>query len=190
MKRHLLVSILGLLALAPNASRVLAQGTAFTYQGRLTDGTNAASGNYDLRFSIFDVPAGGSSIAGPITNANVSISGGLFTATLDFGTGVFDGSPRWLQIGVRTNKVIDHAECYVKDGVHTNGLENFWSLLKRTLKGTHVHVAPFHLFRYLDDQTHRFNERKENDQTRFVRAMRTTKGRRLTYRKLTGTPQD
>lgn len=84
------------------------------------------------------------------------------------------------------HKVIDHAECYVKDGVHTNGLENFWSLLKRTLKGTHVHVAPFHLFRYLDDQTYRFNERKGTDQTRFVEAMKTVKDRQLTYEKLTG----
>jgi len=84
------------------------------------------------------------------------------------------------------HKVINHAECYVKDGVHTNTLENFWSLLKRTLKGTHVHVAPFHLFRYLDDQTYRFNERKESDQSRFLNAMRTVKNRRLTYKKLIG----
>jgi transposase-like protein len=84
------------------------------------------------------------------------------------------------------HKVVDHAECYVKDGVHTNGLENFWSLLKRTLKGTHVHVAPFHLFRYLDDQVYRFNQRKETDQERFVGAIKTVKDRRLTYRKLTG----
>jgi transposase-like protein len=84
------------------------------------------------------------------------------------------------------HKVIDHAECYVKDGVHTNGIENFWSLLKRTLKGTHVHVAPFHLFRYLDDQCFRFNERTENDAARFASAMRTVRGRRLTYEKLTG----
>lgn len=84
------------------------------------------------------------------------------------------------------HKVVDHAECYVKDGVHTNGLENFWSLLKRSIKGSHVHVAPFHLFRYLDDQTYRFNERAKNDQARFVNAMKTVKGRRLTYRKLTG----
>ena len=84
------------------------------------------------------------------------------------------------------HKVVDHAECYVKDGVHTNGLENFWSLLKRTIKGTHIHVAPFHLFRYLDDQTYKFNERKETDQTRFVGAMRTVKNRRLTYKRLTG----
>jgi hypothetical protein len=50
------------------------------------------------------------------------------------------------------HKVVDHAECYVKDNVHTNGLENFWSLLKRSLKGTYVSVEPFHLFRYLDEQ--------------------------------------
>lgn len=84
------------------------------------------------------------------------------------------------------HKVVDHAECYVKDGVHTNGLENFWSLLKRTLKGTHVHVAPFHLFRYLDDQTYRFNEREQSDQGRFMGAMRTVKNRQLTYSALTG----
>ena len=85
-----------------------------------------------------------------------------------------------------THKVVDHAECYVKDGVHTNGLENFWSLLKRSIKGTYVHCAPFHLFRYLDEQTYRFNERKGDDQARFVDAVKTVKDRRLTYRKLTG----
>jgi transposase-like protein len=87
------------------------------------------------------------------------------------------------------HKVIDHAEAYARDGVHTNGLENFWSLLKRTLKGSHVHVAPFHLFRYLDDQVYRFNERKGKDQDRFMEAMRTVKGRRLTYKKLIGKPK-
>jgi transposase-like protein len=57
------------------------------------------------------------------------------------------------------HKVIDHAECYAKGHVHTNGLENFWSLLKRGIKGTYVSVEPFHLFRYLDEQAFRFNER-------------------------------
>jgi transposase-like protein len=85
-----------------------------------------------------------------------------------------------------THKVIDHAECYVKGNVHTNGLENFWSLLKRSLKGTYVHCAPFHLHRYLDEQAYRFNERKEDDSTRFVRAMRKTPRIRLTYARLTG----
>ena len=84
------------------------------------------------------------------------------------------------------HRVVDHAESYVQDGVHTNGLENFWSLLKRTIKGTYVHCAPFHLFRYLDEQTYRFNERKGDDQARFVDAVKTTKDRRLTWKKLTG----
>src|ERR1035441_346319 len=59
-------------------------------------------------------------------------------------------------------QVVDHAVEYVKGHVHTNGLENFWSLLKRTLKGTYVSVEPFHLFRYLDEQRFRFNERKDD----------------------------
>jgi len=86
------------------------------------------------------------------------------------------------------HKVVDHAEAYVQDGVHTNGLENFWSLLKRTLKGTYVHCAPFHLYRYLDEQTYRFNERKDEngDQGRFLNAVKTTAGRRLTWDGLTG----
>jgi transposase-like protein len=86
------------------------------------------------------------------------------------------------------HKVVDHAEAYVKDGVHTNGLENFWSLLKRSIKGTYVHCAPFHLFRYLDEQTYRFNERKDEDgdKGRFLNAVSTTTGRRLTWKKLTG----
>ena len=92
-------------------------------------------------------------------------------------------------IGLRedyAHKVIDHAECYAKGAVHTNGLENFWSLLKRSIKGTYVHVAPFHLFRYLDEQAYRFNERKEEDGTRFTKALASISGRRLTYAGLTG----
>jgi len=84
------------------------------------------------------------------------------------------------------HNVIDHAECYAKGHVHTNGLENFWSLLKRALKGTYVNVEPFHLFRYLDEQAFRFNERKENDSGRFVKALRGITGKGLRYAKLIG----
>ena len=59
--------------------------------------------------------------------------------------------------------MIDHAVSYVNGHVHTNGMENFWSLLKRSIKGTYVNVEPFHLFRYLDEQAFRFNERKNED---------------------------
>ena len=85
-----------------------------------------------------------------------------------------------------THKVVNHAEAYVQDGVHTNGLENFWSLLKRTIKGTYVSVEPFHLFRYLDEQTFRFNERKATDLQRFLMAASGVSGKRLTYKVLTG----
>lgn len=71
--------------------------------------------------------------------------------------------------------------------VHTNGLENFWSLLKRGISGTYVSVEPFHLFRYLDEQTFRYNNRKDkDDQARFELAMRNIFGKRLTYSELTG----
>jgi hypothetical protein len=84
------------------------------------------------------------------------------------------------------HQVIDHAECYVKGNIHTNGMENFWSLLKRTIKGTYVSVEPFHLFRYLDEQAFRFNEREDNDGERFERTLRAIIGRRVTYKSLTG----
>src|SRR6266478_1910120 len=84
------------------------------------------------------------------------------------------------------HKVIDHAECYAKGHVHTNGLENFWSLLKRGIKGTYVSVEPFHLFRYLDEQSFRFNERKDNDAGRFVKVVAGILGKGLRYAKLIG----
>ena len=82
--------------------------------------------------------------------------------------------------------VIDHAECYVKGRVHTNGLENFWSRFKRCIHGTHVSIEPFHLFRYLDSETFRFNNRKANDGRRFVLGVGGVTGRRLTYKALIG----
>ncbi len=88
------------------------------------------------------------------------------------------------------HKVVDHAVCYVKDNVHTNGLENFWSLLKRTIKGTYISVEPFHLFRYLDEQAFRFNERKEDDQGRFLKGMRGIVGKGLRYAALIGKEQE
>lgn len=87
-----------------------------------------------------------------------------------------------------THNVINHAECYARGHVHTNGMENFWSLLKRTIKGTYVSVEPFHLFRYLDEQAFRFNERKDEagDQGRFLKVMAGIIGKRLTFANLTG----
>lgn len=84
------------------------------------------------------------------------------------------------------HEVIDHAEAYVRGHVHTNGIENFWSLLKRAIKGTYVSVEPFHLVRYLDEQTFRFNTRKTNDANRFEAVVEGIAGKRLTYNQLIG----
>ena|SRR5579872_278596 len=89
------------------------------------------------------------------------------------------------------HKVVDHAIRYVDGKVHTNGLENFWSLLKRGLKGTYISVEPFHLFRYVDEQAWRYNNRgtKEHpvkDVDRFNLALSTIAGKRLTFAEVTG----
>jgi len=85
------------------------------------------------------------------------------------------------------HQVIDHAICYVEGSVHTNTMENFWSLLKRGISGTYVSVEPFHLFRYLDEQAFRYNNRWEmNDAERFSLAVSQIVGERLTYAELIG----
>ncbi|MBV8065318.1 MAG: IS1595 family transposase, partial [Actinobacteria bacterium] len=84
------------------------------------------------------------------------------------------------------HRSVDHAEHYVDGRVHTNGLENFWSLLKRGLNGTYVDVKPFHLFRYLDERCFTFNQRKLTDRARFDMVLRSAVGRRLTFREVTG----
>ncbi len=80
-----------------------AQGTGFTYQGRLTDNGSSASGGYDLRFAVFDAESNGIQVGAAQTNSAVAVSNGLFTVVLDFGVGIFTGDPRWLEIGVITN---------------------------------------------------------------------------------------
>jgi transposase-like protein len=89
------------------------------------------------------------------------------------------------------HQVIDHAEKYVDGQIHTNGLENFWSLLKRGIAGSYVSVEPFHLFRYLDEQVFRYNNRgtrenKISDSDRFRIAVSKLFGKRLTFAELTG----
>jgi transposase-like protein len=85
-----------------------------------------------------------------------------------------------------THEVIDHTEAYVRGQVHTNGMENFWSLFKRALKGAYVSVEPFHLQAYADEQCFRFNNRKLTDAERFAIVMSQIVGKRLTYDELTG----
>jgi len=85
------------------------------------------------------------------------------------------------------HQVINHAECYVNGQIHTNNCENFWSLLKRGINGTYVSVEPFHLFRYVDEEVFRFNNRLPmSDADRFSYLIRKVVGKRLTYAELTG----
>jgi hypothetical protein len=87
--------------------------------------------------------------------------------------------------------VVNHeAMEWARGRTHTNGIENFWTLLKRTVKGTYVSIAPFHTFRYLDEQAWRLNERDGTDRDRFHSAVRSLGSKRLTYAKLTGADMD
>lgn len=90
-----------------------------------------------------------------------------------------------LRLGM-VHKFIDHAVCYAKGKVHTNGLENFWSLLKRAIRGTNVNIESFYLTRYVDEQAFRFNLRKTKDADRFKAVLQSILGKRITYRDLTG----
>jgi len=94
---------------------------------------------------------------------------------------------KWNIDGEFQMQVVRHLQRYVDGSVHTNSLENFWSLLKRGLGGTYISVEPFHLFRYIDEQAFRFNNRKDmNDSDRFDLAVRQIIGKRLTWAEVTG----
>jgi transposase-like protein len=113
----------------------------------------------------------------------------VITENVTLGANIYTDALKWYdRMGERgyVHAVIDHAEAYVDGAIHTNGLENFWSLLKRALKGTYVSVEPFHLFRYLDEQMYRFNNRKMTDTARFFASLSGVLGKRLTYTALTG----
>jgi transposase-like protein len=107
---------------------------------------------------------------------NVEAGSAIFSDELDS----YDGlSPEF------KHEVVNHAVEYVRDNVHTNTMENFWSLLKRGLHGTYISVEPFHLFRYLDEQAFRYNERKRTDAERFQTVLSCVGGKRLTWNTLT-----
>ncbi|MBK9138954.1 MAG: tail fiber domain-containing protein [Verrucomicrobia bacterium] len=103
MNTKLFMVILTAMVLSNSPAFAAPLGTAFTYQGKLADAGQPAHGAYDFRFAIYDAASGGGLVAGPLTNSPVAVSNGLFTVTLDFGSGVFTGDARWLEIGVRTH---------------------------------------------------------------------------------------
>jgi hypothetical protein len=99
MKPHnstLIVLVIAALSLGAGTITAAPLGTAFTYQGQLTDGGNPANGTYELKFTLFDTNSGGITVAGPRTNSAVGVTNGLFTTAMDLGSGVFTGEARWL----------------------------------------------------------------------------------------------
>jgi len=114
--------------------------------------------------------------------------------TVEHGTSVYtDQAVAYDKLSEKyTHEVVNHLEGYVNGRVHTNSLENFWSLLKRSLHGTYVAVEPFHLFRYVDEQVFRFNNRKDDagrkltPAERFTLALSQVAGKRLTFAEVTG----
>ena len=112
-----------------------------------------------------------------------------------YGSKVYTDSAIGYENGLQrrfVHEIVNHSETYVIGQVHTQGIENFWSLLKRTLRGTYVAVEPFHLDRYLDEQVFRFNNRKDENGNkltpadRFTTALLGIAGRRLTFKEVTG----
>ena len=112
----------------------------------------------------------------PIIRKNVEPGTEIYTDS----HGAYEGMDEYF------HEFVNHAETYARGKVHTNGLENFWSLLKRGLRGTYVSVEPFHLFRYLDEQAYRYNNRKLTDSERFDIAVKGIVGKRVTVDELTG----
>jgi transposase-like protein len=124
-----------------------------------------------------------------VANTRRSTLGPLIRVNVETGATIYsDGklSYNGLEDAYRHMAVNHDAQQYVDGEVHTNSMENFWSLLKRSLGGTYVSVEPFHLFRYLDEQVFRFNSRKLSDSERFLVLMRSIVGKRLTWNELTG----
>lgn len=123
------------------------------------------------------IPDTGAASLHPVVKAAVEAGSELYTDTHKGYRGL---SPEYV------HQAVDHSIEYVRGAVHTNGLENFWSLFKRALKGTYVSVEPVHLNRYVTEQTFRFNERKANDGSRFQKVLASVTGKRITYKELIG----
>ncbi len=126
--------------------------------------------------------------AGVIQSADRNTLHGAITATVEQGATVYTDSWRpYRGLKGYTHAIIDHSIGeYVNGRVSTNSVENFWSLLKRSIKGTYISVEPFHLGRYVDEQVFRFNARKGNDGDRFTALLGAVTGKRLQYKELIG----
>src|SRR5437899_10162630 len=134
------------------------------------------------------VERGGKVIAGSVDTSKKGELQEAIRENIEAGTAIFSDELKSYD-GLEADyqhAVIDHAVEYVNGNVHTNTMENFWSLLKRGLHGTYISVEPFHLFRYLDEQAYRYNNRKADDFDRFKMAASQIFGKRITWDELTG----
>lgn len=131
---------------------------------------------------------GGNVIAKVVPNTSKETLQGEIRERVEQGATVYtDSHPSYVGLTPEfAHEFVNHIEEYVRENVHTNSIENFWSLLKRSLKGTYIAVTPTHLFRYVDEQSFRYNYRKMNDRERFLLSCAAMEGRRITYKKLTG----
>jgi transposase-like protein len=152
-----------------------------------------ATGVKDKAAALGILERGGKVRVFAVPNRKKKVLQGAIAENVEEGTAIYSDA-LMSYIGLKENfehNVIDHAEKYVDGKIHTNGLENFWSLLKRGLKGTYISTEPFHLFRYLDEQAFRYNNRatEKNPMTdgdRFELAMSQIVGKRLTFAEVTG----
>lgn len=161
------------------AKNMHAHKRAQKIKGRGSSGKTAVMGILERRGRV---------LAKVIQNTDAETLHGNVRANVEEGSSLFTDEWRSYR-GLDKDyihEVINHSIEYVRGNVHTNSIENFWSLLKRTLKGTYVSVEPFHLDRYLDEQTFRFNERKRNDKERFLGVVKAVSNKRLTYAELIG----
>lgn len=160
-------------------------------RNRLGDGS--ASQNKTAVFGILQRPRGKNGVSRIRTTVvdKISTAKEFFAhveKNVKKGTAMYsDQAPGYGILSERyTRHVINHAYEYARGRIHTNGIENFWSLLKRTIKGTYISIDPFHVPRYLGEQVFRFNNRRAGDGERFVAVIAELVGKRLTYRDLTG----
>ena len=152
------------------------------------------TGGKDKELVFGMVERGGKVIAGHVSSRKRKHLDPIIREHIEAGSAIFsDELKSYDELGSDyQHAVINHAVEYVNGNVHTNTMENFWSLLKRGLHGTYISVDPFHLFRYIDEQAFRYNNRKDadgeplSDAQRFVAAMRQIVGKRLTYTELIG----
>ncbi|TAL46173.1 MAG: IS1595 family transposase [Salinibacterium sp.] len=150
----------------------------------------AAGKNFERKAIVMGLlERGGEVRAGVVPDTTAATLGAVIEAHVPEGSQVFtDENPSYHGkfMSAFVHEYVNHVDEYVRGQVHTNGIENFWSLLKRCLNGTYISVEPFHLGAYVDEQVYRYNNRKKNDGQRFDKVLGRVAGKRLTYKGLVG----